>query len=443
MTKSVVCSYRSLILATLPAMFAVVLEPMAEMIDTAILGHESALWVAGLATTNACLGAFTWIFNFLSYGVTAQVAQSFGAKKKGEVGAHIRAALLLALLIGCTVGTVLLLLDDWLLVTVMGTEGELYHTAKAYYSIRVWGYPFTILSISLIGILRGVQQIAYSGVVVLLMTLTNGVGTYLSVFYLGLGVEGAAIATVASFLLGNVLAIAGLYAHRHAIGLANRWRVAWEDLTELGRDGFNLAGRTGCLLLAYFLCTACATRLGVVTVAAHQVALQAWFLASFLIDGLGITATAIGGQLIGEKDYTLHKLMVRRLMVIGFGLGILFFGSYLLAESSLIGLYTDQPDIIATVGSVWLVIAVAQPINAFTYVFDGVLFGNRAFGFLRRRMVEGFLICFLPLLLWGFFLDESLLGLWLALASLNVYRAITGWKGVKRGEGLERQQTIG
>lgn len=425
-------SYRSLILVTLPAMFAVVLEPMAEMIDTAVLGHESTLWVAALAATNACLGTFAWVFNFLSYGVTAQIAQSYGANRTEEIGAHVRTALFLAFFIGCTVGTVLFYIGDWFLLDVMGTEGELYSTSLSYYSIRVLGYPFTILSITLIGILRGLQAIRYSGIVVLIMTATNGIGTYLSVFHFGLGIEGAAWATVASFILGNLLVIAWLVYYRNSIGLDRGWRVVWSDITDIGTDGLNLAGRTGLLTSAYLLVTASATRLGVSVVAAHQVALQLWLLAAFLIDGLGITATAIGGQLVGSGHREAHKLLVQRLLILGVVLGTAFFIFYLLAKQWLIGLYTDQTVLMALVGTIWLPLALSQPFNAFTYVLDGILFGNREFAFLRRRMLEGFIFCFLPLLALGYFYLESLMGLWLALLALNAYRGATSWVHVRK-----------
>lgn len=420
-------SYRSLILLTLPAMLAVMLEPMAEMIDTAVLGHESTLWVAGLAATNACLGSFAWIFNFLSYGVTAQIAQSYGAGRTADVGAHIRAALGLALVIGLTVGAVLFVAQDWFLVELMGTEGELYHTALSYYSIRVLGYPLTILSIALIGVLRGLQAIKFSGVVVLVMTFVNGVGTYLSVFHWGWGIEGAATATVLSFLVGDLLALSWLFCHSVSSGLTGRWRIAWEDIASLGSDGLNLAGRTGLLTIAFFLLTAAAIRLGVDVAAAHQVGLQLWLLASFVIDGLGITATTLCGQLVGAGEQNLHRLLSRRLLRLGLALGGLFSVLYFTLQPWLIGIYTDQADIILLVGSIWLVIALSQPINAVAYVLDGVLFGDRAFAFLRKHMFEGFTLVFLPLLYVGYVHCQCLLGLWVALIGLNSYRAASNW----------------
>ena len=425
-------SYWGLIVLTMPAIFSVALEPMAEMIDTGVLGHVNTIWVGSLAATNATLGSFAWLFNFLSYGVTAQIAQSLGSGKKTALGAHILTALFMALAIGLGVGVPLLLFGKQLLHTVMGASGQLLIESQAYYSIRVIGYPLTILSISLIGILRGLQKIPLTMGIVLLTTFVNAVGTYLSVFHYEWGIEGAAWATVLSFFAGDCVALGWLWSRRADFGLDRGWRIDWKDVMNLGSDGLNLAGRTGILSLSFFIITAFATRLGTTAVAAYQVALQAWLLAAYFIDGLAITATSLGGKLLGRGDFENQQLLARRLVHLGVGVGSGFFLFYWFAETWVQGLFTNRPEIMALLGTIWFWLAVSQPMNAVAYVYEGILFGARDFAFLRKRMVEGFLFVFLPLVLWGFLKAESLLGLWLALIGLNAYRMVSGWWGCKR-----------
>ena len=425
-------SYKAIIAFTLPAIFSVALEPMAEFIDTAVLGHVNTVWVGSLAATNACLGSFAWIFNFLSYGVTAQIAQSLGAGKKDILGAHIFTALLMALVIGLGVGLPLFFFGQQLLSTVMGASGELLVESQAYYSIRVIGYPLTILSISLIGILRGLQRISLTMGIVFLTTCVNAVGTYLAVFYYGWGIEGAAWATVLSFFLGDCVALRWLWSHRKDLGLGKEWKVYWKDVTSLGSDGINLAGRTGVLTLSFFILTALATRLGTVELAAYQVALQIWLLAAYCMDGLAITATSFGAHLLGKGDRRAHRLLSNRLIYLAIGFGGTFFLFYYFARDYLQGLFTNRLEIMLLLDTIWFYLAASQLINSVAYVYDGILFGARDFVFLRKRMMEAFLFVFLPLVFWGFMKMESLLGLWLALIGLNTYRMFSGWWGCKK-----------
>ncbi len=425
-------SYKAILKFTLPAIVSVGLEPMAEMIDTAFLGHVNTTWVGSLAATNACLGSFAWIFNFLSYGVTAQIAQSLGAGNKNALGAHIRTALLMALVIGLGMGAFLFLFGQQLLGTIMGARGDLLLESQAYYSIRVISYPLTILSISLIGILRGLQKIPLTMGIVLLTTFVNALGTYLAVFHYDWGIEGAAWATVLSFMAGDCAALAWLWKHRGDVGLGEGWKMDWNDVFNLGSDGLNLAGRTGILTLSFFITTAFATRLGTTVVAAYQVALQVWLLAAYCMDGLAITATSLGGQLLGKGDHKTHRLLTQRLVNLGFGSGCMIFFLYWFAGTWVQGLFTNRSEIMALLGTIWFWLAVSQPINAVAYVYDGILFGAKDFVFLRKRMMEGFLFIFLPLVSYGFWKTESLLGLWFALIGLNIYRTFSGWWGCRR-----------
>jgi putative MATE family efflux protein len=427
-----VSSYPALIWVTLPAIFAVVLEPMAEMVDTAILGHADMAYLGGLAATNACLGSFAWIFNFLSHGVTAQIAQSIGAGRRRQLGTQIRTALAFALAIGLGFGLGLFCMGDFLLQQVLGASGELLELSRSYYAIRVLAFPLTILSISLLGILRGLQQIRLTMWIVLAMTLLNATGSYIAVFYFGLGMEGAAIATVASFVLGVLIPLGWLYRCRKELGLDGVWQLEWHDVRSLGNDGLNMAGRSGLLTLSFFLLTACASRLGTEVVAAQQVALQLWLLASFCIDGLAITATSLGGQFVGAGDGRSLAILSKRLLRLALGLGSCFLALYILAEPFLVGLFTNQEALFPLLRTLWLWLALTQPLNALAYVFDGLLFGHRAFGFLRQRMLEGVVFVFLPLLAVGFWYSQSLLGLWTAHFALNAYRLFSGWWGCRR-----------
>jgi Na+-driven multidrug efflux pump len=90
--------------------------------------------------------------------------------------------------------------------------------------------------------------------------------------------------------------------------------VDWNDVINLGSDGLNLAVRTGTLTLSFFIVTAFATRLGTTVIAAYQVALQVWLLAAYCIDGLAITATSLGGQLLGKEYRRAHRHLGQRLV---------------------------------------------------------------------------------------------------------------------------------
>src|SRR4051812_49605879 len=73
---------REILRLAVPAVGALAAEPLYVLVDTAIVGHLGVAPLAGLAIAGTLLtGAFT-LFNFLTYGTTAQVARFHGAGDK-------------------------------------------------------------------------------------------------------------------------------------------------------------------------------------------------------------------------------------------------------------------------------------------------------------------------------------------------------------------------
>src|SRR4051794_20908097 len=115
---------REILRIALPALGALAAEPLYVLVDTAIVGHLGTPQLAALALAGTLLtGAFT-IFNFLTYGTTAQVARFSGAGEAGAAGRIAAQALWLSAGIG-----VLLLLAALALaepaVSVMGGSGRM------------------------------------------------------------------------------------------------------------------------------------------------------------------------------------------------------------------------------------------------------------------------------------------------------------------------------
>src|SRR3954454_4660023 len=76
-----------------PALGALVAEPLYLLADTAIVGHLGTRPLAGLAVAGSVLTAAFSVFNFLAYSTTAGVARQLGAgpgarpRRAGPTGA--------------------------------------------------------------------------------------------------------------------------------------------------------------------------------------------------------------------------------------------------------------------------------------------------------------------------------------------------------------------
>src|SRR3954453_9010401 len=87
---------REILWLALPALGALAAEPLYVLVDTAIVGHLGTSQLAALALAGALLSALATLCNFLTYGVTAQVARLHGAGEEKRAGAVAAQALWVA-----------------------------------------------------------------------------------------------------------------------------------------------------------------------------------------------------------------------------------------------------------------------------------------------------------------------------------------------------------
>ena len=429
-------SLKNLAWVSIPTVVAVSLEPVSGLIDTILVGQLDTSWLASLALTNAVLLSLAWVFGFLNHGASAWVAEAYGGRNGKLVDVAVSTTILVATFLGVVLAIILLLGREFFLKEVMGAAPHLIATSKPYWFWRVAAYPLALINLALVAIMRGLNYFRPALWVLAVQTASNVIVTYLLLYVFPMGIAGAGIGTFLSFLAGSSLAVYFVF------GVA-KCRVRFDILAEhygeifrFGRDAGNHFGRTACLTAAFFLMTNAATRLGESILASHQVALQVWLMSSFIIDGLAVTATSFGSQLLGGRHRRAFTVVGLRLLFLALPLGSLVTLSLYWGQNLIVNIFSPDPAVAAQLANLWWLLAFSQVFNGFLYVLDGIVFGARSFEFLRKRMLEGFILLFLPTLAYGFYIERSLASIWWGLAFLNIYRLTTEgywfWKLWKR-----------
>ena len=183
---------KGLLLFSLPSIASSVLEPLASVVDTAMVGHIETPLVGILAIATTILSSFTWMFNFLVHASTRNVSHHFARKEGKALAATIRSGLKVALLIGVASALGLYILR-YPLYQLASMPEELSSGVDKYFTIRLIGHPFLILSVTLLSILRGFGQVKLSFYIVMGTTLINIIVTAFLLFVFNWGIEGAAM----------------------------------------------------------------------------------------------------------------------------------------------------------------------------------------------------------------------------------------------------------
>ncbi|WP_372656248.1 MATE family efflux transporter, partial [Halobacteriovorax sp.] len=167
---------------------------------------------------------------------------------------------------------------------------------------------------------------------------------------------------------------------------------------------------------------------GHIPLASHQILLEFWLFSSFLTDGLALTGNILASRFKAMKSIDNFQIMKKNLLTLSliFGVGFTFF--YMVLKEQLVGVFTNDPEVISVIDSIWPYLAFSQLFLCATYVYDGLLFGLGKFDYVRKHMFLGFLFSFLPFIIYSFYSDQ-LLWIWLGLIGLGFYRVFIGYFG--------------
>ena len=409
---------------------ASLLEPIAGLVDTSLVGQIDTKWLASLAVATTILSAFTWMFNFLVHASTQAVAKAAGQKDFSLLGEKMKISLFLALSIGLlSAGFIFLIRKP--LYSMAGARPEIEAFIEAYFLIRLIGHPFTLLYLTLISILRGLGRVQLGfGLMSITTTFNISISWYL-LFIQKIGLEGAAYGTVAANIVGVILSFSFLMNKDKIREHFFRSKFSKTGWFTFGKNSFHLFGRSFFLTACFFIATKFAGNLGVIELAAHQVLLQVWLFASFFTDGVAISGNILGSRFVSQGKIDMTKEVFERLLKVGVMIGLIFSLVYLSLGDFIVGIFTNDPKVITLIESLWPLIWLSQLPNAVAFVYDGLLFGLESFDFLQKMMMLGVLLIFLPIALLTI-VYESLYPLWVALIVLNLFRLITGFNGTKK-----------
>lgn len=412
---------RTILALALPALATLAADPLVSLVDTAFVGRLGAAPLAALGVNTALFSLVFLVFNFLAYGTTPMVSRALGGGDRPKAHQVVGHALFVAVAAGVVALIALQLLAEPLL-RVMGTSGELMPDALAYLRVRACAGPALLLITAGNGAYRGFLDTRTPLKLTLLLNVVNAVLDPLFIFGFGWGLVGAAYATAIAQWVGALAFVLGLVRGPEKVPLP-RALPAWSEIAPFLRIGGDMLLRTTSLVGTLTLATAVAARVGVVELAAHQVASQLWLFLSLTVDSVAVAAQALVAAAAARGQGEARRTS-DRLLVWGFALGVFQAAVFLLAKPLLVRLFTSDPAVMAALDVVYPFIVFVQPLNSLVFVLDGVFMGAERFRFLARAMLvaagvtSGLLLLVLPSGL-------GLIGVWWAMTALMVVRGLT------------------
>ena len=405
----------------LPALGALVAEPVFLLADTAIVGHLGTPQLAGLGIAGVVLATLVNVSIFLAYGTTAAVARRLGAGDLRSALAHGVDGCWLAVLVGLATLVVGWPATPWV-VSLFGPAGDVAGYAEIYLRISLLGIPSMLLVLAATGVLRGLQDTRTPLVVAAAGAVGNVVLNLLLVYGLGLGIGGSALGTVIAqtAMAAAFLRVVVRGSRRHGAPL----RPHWAGISRSFGAGVPLVVRTVSMRAALLVATAVAAGLGTAELAAHQIAFITWSLLALVLDAIAIAAQALVGKALGAGDVHEVRSTTQRMVewgvLAGLGLGVLVAA----AAPAYALLFTPDAEVRALVVVALLVVALMQPLAGWVFVLDGVLIGAGDGRYLALASVLS-VLAFLPAAWAVDAYGLGLVALWAAIGVWMLVRLVT------------------
>lgn len=421
---------RDILRLAVPALGALVAEPLFLIVDSALVGHLGIVPLAGLGIAAAVLQTIVGLMVFLAYSTTPAVARRFGAGDPTSAVSVGIDGLWLALGLGAGLAVVGSFATP-ALVGLFGAAPEVAEQAEIYLGLSMWGLPAMLIVFAATGLLRGMQDTVTPLWIAGLGFAANALLNWLFIYGLGWGIAGSAAGTVVAQwgMVAAYVVVIGRLARRHDASVMPQR----EGVRGSARMGGWLFLRTVSLRIALLASVAVAAALGTEELAAWQVAFTIFSTAAFALDALAIAAQALIGKGLGAGDERFVGRVLGRTVAWGVWFGVLV-GLLIGAGSGVIGLiFTGDPALAALAQPALIVLAVAQPVCGVVFVLDGVLMGA---GDARYLAIVGALnlVPYIPALvvLWVLRPTGAWGLAWLAVAFFGVYMlarlGTLGWR---------------
>jgi putative MATE family efflux protein len=341
-------------------------------------------WVARLGTSQVAaitlFGSFLWVMtsinSLVGSGSVAVISRRFGEKDFDGAACAIEQTLLLKVLAAIPMSIIGYLAVGRIL-GFMTDDAEVVMYGTAYGRILFLGLPFMFSSYSVYTALRGMGAAPKAMYIMLFSTGLNMGLDPLFIVKFGLGVGGAAIATVASAVCAVGVGLAVLRSRGTAARIGEKGlRVEPATMRRILRIGFppfieSVARSVAQWVLAVFVAV-----FGTVIVASYGICMRIIEFGIVFAVGLELGASAIVGQSLGARKPERAAATARNAALLALGITVVLSVLEIIFAEDIMQVFGKSEQVRLVGAHVLRFFAVAQPVIATSIALSSAFYGS-------------------------------------------------------------------
>ena len=410
---------QSLFNLTWPLFIEISLHMSVGIIATLILSGYSDNAVAGVGVANQIMNIFILVFNVTAIGATILIGQNLGANQIKEARTIARSAFGLNFWIGIGM-TIIVAIFGGIFLNFYGLSGEVYGYAHTYLVVTGLSLCLEAVALALSAVLRSYGHTRETMFVTIVMNVISIIGFLIAINGLfGIPVTGVVGVSI-SIIVARLFLVFGLlfFVYKR---LAIRYRI--NDILKIDKTntknlmgiGIPSAGEQLSYQLSQVVITSFVAIVGDAALAARVYILNISMFCFMFTMAISQGTQILVARYIGAKQY--KRTLKRGLKTLRIAFFVSVVISFIIAFTgeSLLGLFTEDPMIIAVALPVLWAIVFIEPGRAVNMVLMGSL---KSVGDVRFPVIIGIIsmwgLAVVLSYVFGISLGLGLLGVWLA-----------------------------
>ncbi|CAL1353679.1 unnamed protein product [Linum trigynum] len=297
--------------------------PLMSLIDTAVIGQGSSVELAALGPGTVMCDNLSYLFMFLAIATSNMVATSLAKEDKEEVQYQLSVLLFIGLTCGVMMFLFTKFFGSYVLAAFAGSNNShVVPIANTYVQVRGLAWPAILIGWVAQSASLGMKDSLGPLKALLAATAVNVIGDIVLCSFLGYGIAGAAWATMASQIVAAYMMMDSLKKKGY-----NPYSISVPSIDDLVKI-FGLAGPVFVMMMSkvvfYSLLVYFTTSMSTLTLAAHQVAIQAFLMGTVWGEPLCQTAQSFMPELLFgmNQSFSRARMLLKSLMVTGTILGV-------------------------------------------------------------------------------------------------------------------------
>ncbi|MDE6387334.1 MAG: MATE family efflux transporter [Lachnospiraceae bacterium] len=345
-----------------PLLFGLLFQQFYSMVDTIIVGHY--LGVDALAAVGATGSVNFLIVGFcmgVCNGFAIPIAQEYGAKHEEHLRKYVANCVWLSLIFAVVITVAVVILCRPIL-QAMKTPVNIIDGSYSYIVIIFLGIPVTFLYNMTAAILRSLGDSKTPVVFLVMAAILNIFLDLLCIIVFGMGVAGAAVATVVSQAVAGMCCLIYMYKKYTILKLSKEeWRWDRDCVGKLCNMGIPMGLQYSITAIGSVILQSAVNGIGSAAVAAVTAGGKLSMLLMCPFDAMGSTMATYGGQNVGAGDLERVNKGLKSCTLLGLIYSVIAVGIVYLAGRSLLLLFLDAGE-------------EAILNNAYTFIRTNVLF---------------------------------------------------------------------